>query len=63
MVYELYLTPKRRTCLLGLFLSHFGSYGIKTLVTLMEVEEERSLCLWRVGRIINLTEFDDSFDA
>ena len=63
MVDELYLTPERITCLVCLFLSYFDSNRINTLVTLMEVEEESGLCLRRVRRIIDLTQFYHSFDA
>ena len=63
MLPELYLTPERITSLICLLMRHSDTHWIKALVALVEVEEESGLCLWRMGRVVDLTEFDDGFDA
>ena len=63
MLPKLYLAPERITSLVCLLMRHSDTYWVKALVALVEVEEEGGLFLRRMGRVVDLIEFDDGFNA
>jgi len=57
------LASERIAGLLSILWSLPDPCWVKALVALVEIEEESGLLILRVGRVVDLTKLDDSFDA